>query len=332
MDIIIKSFNRPYYLDRCLYSIKNHIRGYSDIFVLDDGTPQKYLSKIHEKHPNVKILKSDLYTIKSNSIVNLETYKIPIDFWVKSAKTASDYFLLLEDDFWVIEDLNLDKFNLNEKEVVFTKLLWLGNPKLKTNRIKERLEKFEIVFPKLITKKPIFFKLIFKTYGFGFNKIMRFLKLNSLENILPYYNIYSVSGVIFKKNYFINLWLNHENKIDESLQILNALKYLNKYKKSKVACSKKEYFKIGFKSSATFGINNKSSKNNSDLLRVNVLLNESWLNDEFDTIKNLPNDINEEDIIRILYNSKKEDDLVMQWKEWVEKFKQQYQEFGCKID
>ena len=66
MDILIKSFNRPYYLDRCLQSIAKYAQNpdYS-IIVLDDGTPQKYLDKIQEKHSEIKILKSEFYTEKS---------------------------------------------------------------------------------------------------------------------------------------------------------------------------------------------------------------------------------------------------------------------------
>jgi len=43
--IIIKSFNRPYYLDRCLQSIYKFVKGNFKIIVLDDGTPGKYLNK-----------------------------------------------------------------------------------------------------------------------------------------------------------------------------------------------------------------------------------------------------------------------------------------------
>ena len=49
-DILIKSFNRAFYLDRCLKSIKTYIIGNYKVTILDDGTPQKYLDKIQELH------------------------------------------------------------------------------------------------------------------------------------------------------------------------------------------------------------------------------------------------------------------------------------------
>lgn len=45
MQILIKSFNRPHYLERCLKSIIKHVVGYDEIVVLDDGTPDIYLNK-----------------------------------------------------------------------------------------------------------------------------------------------------------------------------------------------------------------------------------------------------------------------------------------------
>ena len=49
VNIFIKSFNRPYYLDRCLQSIENFVEGDFCVKVLDDGTPETYLSKIKKK-------------------------------------------------------------------------------------------------------------------------------------------------------------------------------------------------------------------------------------------------------------------------------------------
>ena len=63
MDILIKSYNRPYYLERCLFSIQKHVAKKENFFVLDDGTPQIYLDKILNRYPFVTIKKSEFYTI-----------------------------------------------------------------------------------------------------------------------------------------------------------------------------------------------------------------------------------------------------------------------------
>ncbi len=66
--IIIKSFNHPYYLERCLQSIYFCVKGDFEIKILDDGTPAKYLESIKSKFPIARIITSDQYGIKIKAI------------------------------------------------------------------------------------------------------------------------------------------------------------------------------------------------------------------------------------------------------------------------
>ena len=68
MTILIKSFNRPFYLDRCIYSAYKFVLGDFNIKILDDGSPEKYLDKIQWKYPHISIVKSDNYDEKSQAI------------------------------------------------------------------------------------------------------------------------------------------------------------------------------------------------------------------------------------------------------------------------
>ena len=83
MDILIKSFNRPYCLDRCIQSIYANVLDTTiSIKVLDDGTPSRYLEKLQIKYPKILIYKSSYYNEKSEAIdVNreIESLRIPID-------------------------------------------------------------------------------------------------------------------------------------------------------------------------------------------------------------------------------------------------------------
>jgi glycosyltransferase involved in cell wall biosynthesis len=96
MDILIKSYNRPYYLDRCLQSLYLNCKGYNfTIKVLDDGTPDKYLNKIQKLYPEIIILKSEHHNVKSRFCeqgTKPENMIIPIDFWISSVSSATDYF------------------------------------------------------------------------------------------------------------------------------------------------------------------------------------------------------------------------------------------------
>lgn len=333
MDILIKSFNRPYYLDRCLFSIQKHAKNsFGRIVVLDDGTPQQYLDKIQEKYPQIEINKSDLYEKKSQNLTESYNGEIPIHFWVESTKKSSDYFLLLEDDFWFKEDLNLTELEneLIQDNTVFLKLFWLGNPKLVSQNIVEQKSLYNIVRPKLLTKSPFLFKKIFKTFGFRFNDLMRFLGLYTNERNLAYYHIYSVAGSVFKKDYFVSLWKNNDGKVDEGLQIKSALEYLKLNSNSKIAHSKKEYFQTGFSTAATL-THKKYEGIELDIFKVNKILNEAWFNNDFDIVSSLPNDISSIEIERILKNGDGTE-LFLEWSKWHSLFKKQYQKLGCKTE
>lgn len=332
MDIFIKSFNRAYYLDRCLFSIEQYVKNLNGkIYVLDDGTPQQYLDKIQEKYPQVEISKSDLYNKKSSNLTESYNGEIPINFWVESAKKSSDYFLLLEDDFWFTTDLDLVEIekNIAEDNLVFLKLFWLGNPKLTSKNVIESKSIYNIIKPKLLTRNPFLYKKIFKTYGFRFNDLMKFLGLYTTERNLAYYHIYSVAGSVFKKDYFVSLWKNNTGKVDEGLQIQNALEYLESNSNSKIAHSKKEYFQTGFSTAATL-THKKYEGVNLDIFEVNKFLNEAWFNSQFDVVSNLPKDILETEIVQILNNADKTENLTSEWKKWHNNFKNQYEKLGCK--
>ena len=62
---------------------------------------------------------------------------------------------------------------------------------------------------------------------------------------------------------------------------------------------------------------------NLDINKFNFLLNEKWLNEEFDVISDLPKDINPEKIIKILDNENLENCSSNLWISWTNKFKEQ---------
>jgi glycosyltransferase involved in cell wall biosynthesis len=136
MDIIIKSFNRPFYLDRCIKSIYQNVSGDFKIKVLDDGTPQKYLDKIREKYPEAEILLSDSYISKVKAIEEniisgkpINGFEIPTKFWYNNVKNSSEYVIVTEDDVWFTQSINLDQLTKDAQkfDIHLLKLGWLGN-------------------------------------------------------------------------------------------------------------------------------------------------------------------------------------------------------------
>jgi GR25 family glycosyltransferase involved in LPS biosynthesis len=336
MDILIKSFNRPYYLDRCLQSIYlNCSKNDFKIKILDDGTPQKYLDKLQEKFPEIEILKSDFYNLKSKSCdlgLQPKIMKIPIDFWIENAKKASDYFILLEDDIWFTQkvDLNAIYKSLEEDKITLLKLFWLGNPKLVQSESFTPKENYTIYQPNLYTKSPLLYSIVFFRFSrLKFREIFEFLNIYSYEKFLGYYAIYGVAGIIFKKEYFLALWANHKNRVDEGLQLNNAVRFLSK-NKTTFARTNNEIVKTGFLSSATnqfkdFGVE-------VDMFLFNKIINEAWLDGQIDMMQNYPKEVSLKTIETILEKENNQKLHYSEWKKWVTCFRNQYQNFGCIVD
>lgn len=337
MDILIKSFNRPYYLDRCIQSIKKFVVN-SDykIIILDDGTPQKYLEKLTQNNPEITIFKSSLYDEKVNDIdknFNKINPSVPIDLWIYGANNASEYFVLLEDDFWFTSatDLDILQASLKTEKVQMLKLFWLGNPKLISENIIKKLDLYKIFEPNLYINNPFLYQLIFRFYKYKTRKISTFFKIYSKERALNYYTIYATSGAIFNKKYFLSLWENHKNSVDEGLQLYNAVKFLNKNNSAAFGFSNHEVLKTGFLSSATNQHKNYENVN-LDMFAFNKIINEAWFNNDFETVNDFSKDLNFEKIELILEKENHPLAQIEEWKKWVSRFKNQFQSFGCKID
>ncbi len=338
MDILIKSFNRPYYLDRCIQSVYMHCIGEDlQIKVLDDGTPQEYLDKIQQKFPRVIIYKSLFYKEKVDFTENGERPKIhniPIDLWIKVASESSQNFILLEDDIWFTETINIQELQntIDQENLAFVKLFWLGNPVLvqeKSSEIKNNLRIFQA---DLFVDNPVLYNFIFYKFNrFKIRKTLQTLKIHTRKRHLSYYSIYSVAGVVFNKDYFAALWNSHKNEVDEFLQLYNAVNYKFKNKKVAFARTENEIVRTGFSSSATnqFKI---FDDVNVDMFRFNKILNDSWLNGDFDSMSNFPADFSQEKIAEILKNSSDKSITIEEWQKWVAKFKNQFIAFGCQID
>lgn len=337
MDVIIKSFNRPYYLERCLHTLYAYVEDLlGDVYVLDDGTPQLYLDKIQSKFPQVIILKSAFYEEKQKKAsrgIPIEKYKIPIDLWLATVQDVSDYFVLLEDDMWFTQSIRLSDIQkeMIENRVVMTKLFWLGNPDLIQHKSETYTSNLVLLDPKLYTKLPWLYDFIFyRFYCFKIKRILNLLGIHSEKKRIAYYTLYSVAGMIFEKNYFLAMWDNHNNEVSEGLQLFNAVKKWHASKGSyTVARLPQEVIKTGFISSAS----NQYKEHYAeavDMNQFNLFLNEAWYEDKFSSLESLPKDISIDKILALLNTQNVIP--INNWKTWYHNFRKQYIDIGCHID
>ena len=142
MNIYIKTFNRPFYLNRCIRTIKFNVNNYDAIIVLDDGTLTKYKQKIKHLHPDVTIVCSNADDEKYQLLKQLKfelirkRYIEPAAFWIQViSQEANEYFLLLEDDTWFVDMVDVSDLeeNLRKNHWIFLKLWW-GDDKTSAER------------------------------------------------------------------------------------------------------------------------------------------------------------------------------------------------------
>ncbi|WP_312767496.1 glycosyltransferase family 2 protein [Epilithonimonas sp.] len=337
-DIFIKSFNRPFYLDRSIASIKKFVSGDFKIKVLDDGTPKKYLDKIRQKHPEVEISLSDNYDKKISAISeNLDSgkaingYKIPTRFWYDNIKKGSEYIIVTEDDVWFTQCVDLNNLSQEAEKsgIYLLKLGWLGNNKddknLNLKSISNNLESAQpkdlILFPKklmtaLFNNKYKFFTILYKL-GYVSNETPRkYWALNSI--LMGFYN----------KEYWLEIWKGMDGLVDEKRQLVNASLFYKKHrdKPNFISRLKEEAMKTTFQSSATNSYHEYGF--DFDVNYFNHLINEAWLNDEFDSMENFPKDFS----LEYFKSFVSEKINTTEFEKWVNQFRQQYKNIGCQTE
>ena len=338
MDIIIKSFNRPFYLDRCINSINQNVSGNFKIKILDDGTPEQYLDKIKKLHPTVEILRSENYPKKIKAIEeNLTSgktvngFEIPTRFWYDNVKNASDYVIVTEDDVWFTQPINVDELSQEAKNlnINLIKLGWLGNEKdmddLIINSISKNLESAQpkdlLLFSKKLMQAFFYNQYKFYTILYKLGKVNHFTQLK-------YWALNSILMGFYKKEYWLEIWKDMDGKVDEKRQLINASLFYKKNKNNPnfISKLKLEAMKTTFQSSATNSYHEYGF--DFDVNRFNHLINEAWLKDEFDSMENFPKDFSIEYFKRFI----SEKINFTEFQKWADQFRKQYENMGCKTE
>ena len=336
MDIVIKSFNRPYYLDRCLRSIRQHVVGKYNLVVLDDGTSQLYLDRIQEIFPAVQILKSEDYEEKSQAIEahikrvkNYNNTSIPVRLWRDSIARCSDVFLLLEEDTWFTQTVYLEQMIslIKEENLLIVKLCWHGNGQI----IKGKKIKISDHVEEIIPSLPVASAYIMKPF---FNNVLKIRSvlfktgIVSMKDIAPYYALYTVTSAFFQKNYWLSLWEDAASRVNEMHQILKALQWKSQFKQSRYG---KTYHELIDSSFITSCINYYKIVD-FDMIRLNHHLNQAWLNGNLNVMNNFPKDFSIPYLRQLLTAANEPDCTPNDWEKWININKTLYRSTGCTVE
>ncbi|MEG0931312.1 MAG: glycosyltransferase family 2 protein, partial [Algoriella sp.] len=66
--------------------------------------------------------------------------------------------------------------------------------------------------------------------------------------------------------------------------------------------------------------------------KVNHILNEAWLREEFDVMENYPKDFSDVYIKKFLEQENHPDAQYVEWVKWADKFRQQYRNLGAEVE
>ena len=338
VTILIKSFNRPFYLDRCLASIYRFVKGNYAIRILDDGTPEKYLNKIKSKYPEVDIQRSSQYAQKVKKIrENLQSgkeidgFQIPTQMWIDAVKRSTDFVLVTEDDVWFTKPVELEEITMQMKnhEIDLVKLGWHGNTdafkELDTAIISRDLNRS---YPKKLFTSNRWLMHIFMHNKFKFFSLLYRFGLVDHGTQQKYWQLNSILMGVWQKDYWLYVWKDMEGRVDEKTQLRNAAVWFHQRKKNLniVAMSREECMKTTFQSSATNSYH--QSDFDFDVNYFNHLINEAWFNESFDVMQNFPNDFSLSYFQQFLDEKVK----VEEFQKWVAQFKDLYRNLGAIVD
>lgn len=338
-EILIKSFNRPYYLDRCLASIYRFCHGFSGIKVLDDGTPPKYIDKILQKYPEVKIVLSEQYKEKNKAIEeNLQTgkeingFKIPVKMWKDAVRSSTPFFIITEDDVWFTTTIHLGE--LQQCMIAHrTDLLKLGNLGRIPKGAKEACGSDHIIYPELqlLTFPPKLAEAFFYN-RFKFFSLLYKLKIVDNYTTGKYYELISILMGIYRKEYWLKLWEGIDQKVDEKRQLINASLHYRKHRDHPflIGVLEHEKMKTTFQSSATNSYHKYGY--DFDVNRFNSIMNEAWFNGNFDIFENFPKDFSDDYFLKILSENPHPKTNPEEWQKWAARFKKQYSDMGCVVE
>ncbi|UOQ97079.1 hypothetical protein MUN81_17785 [Hymenobacter sp. 5317J-9] len=335
MDIVVKSFNRAFYLDRCLRSIYQYVRGDFQIRILDDGTPPEYLARIKERYPEVLIIRSPHYEAKVKALAAhvagtrpFDQKIIPIGFWMDGIADATERFLLLEDDIWLTKELDMVAIDevMVTHQLELVKLFWYSNPRLNSGRPVPLGAGVEEIIPKIpLATRTIFlndFKVRSVLYRLGFFKFY-----NDFELWLPLYTFQTMASAFFRRDYWLALWTRDQTKLNEANPLRAAVKY-HRTRGSRVGKTVEEYTRDSHTSSAT----NTYPDINLDPLVLSYILNEAWLRGDLDSYNNFPADFAPAHFKPLLDAAADERATYIEWLRWAERRKAQYQALGCVVE
>ncbi len=334
MDVLVKSFFRPYYLARCLHSLEQFMKGSYRVHVLDDGTPERYLEKIRAMFPDVSITRSGRHAHKSAAIERHVTrgeafgaHALPVDMWTRAVQACSTHFLMLEEDSWLVGEMEADALlrYADDQRVACLKLGWNNNPRVGGRTENKAGSLFQLITERPMVTHPTVARMMLT------NRWVRAATARlggPLERArLSFYPLYSVSSAIFDRLYWLYVWHNAPDHVNENAQLLRALAWLRAHPESQYARLSQERVHTSF-ITTSYG---RLRLYPFDMLRLNHWLNEAWLAGRLDARAGLPGDFDVAALKEIVAAAGDPRCRVEDWEAWMAHFRALHRAVGSEV-
>jgi len=323
MDVFITSFNRPYCLDRCLSTLRKHVRKVRSIRVLDDGTPDRYLQEIQRRHPQVEILRSAQHAEKSDFIEHYtaggsglpEAISLPPwDLWRSNVQSASGRFLLLEDHLWCVRDMDLGGIGQIMKSRDCAQVRLFKSPTSARDLETPLTPEVSLIHPWYLKSR--LHTLIYKTGLAHQRQWGRLLQRFGIEGnpwVLEAEALNVVCG-IFERSFWLEVTRDARGAINQQQQLAHALEWATRHRRVSFARTTTDPI------STSTSIPKENGSAGFDRVLFHKLLNESWFSGQFDPCAGMPGDFPKETIRAVLSQAGESSCTPEKWASWHDQF------------
>ncbi len=306
MNVYIKAFNRPFYLDRCLTSLARLASGVDATIVLDDGTEERFKSELRARHPSARWIESNaddgkMALLRMGAFEEIRRrYDDPARLWARAlAAETAPRFVLLEEDTWLVRPLDfgvLDRV-MAKLAVGFARLHW----HLLTTQ-GERVVHQEVIGPDL-------------TLDLVAGEPRRDPATGGIEEV-DLYRLWQPALAAYRTDYFRHVFADVQHYADEAAQLRRAMDWI----RGALERGPVRFARLGqpilFHGWAVPGRSDDAYYREGLPQHVYMdCLNEAWLAGGFDAMASFPDDFATADLLRF-FGARLGEAAAQTWQRW----------------
>ena len=315
LNVYIKCYSRPAYLDRCIRSVKRMVSGYQAIVLLDDGLEDQHLARILELHPDVQVRRSLKVTCRDGGTAAPDDPRLldPARFWVQEiGKDSNRFMFLMEEDTWLTKpfDLPLVLRNMERNNALLLRLYWNGNPRFALSE--------EVILAAILDGGT--------TLEYYAPKPKHWFDL---------YRMFSLAQAIYRTDYWVHSYTDIPSWHAEQHVLQRALAFVKAHQdeapRPRFAKMEHEVVRHCVSSTSRADAGGIGVTCKIDPVPYNAVLNEGWYDGSLDPLEGFPHDFSEAGLMR-LFEARLGREAAEAWLAWKRDYLRMYAAMGCALE